>query len=56
MLTGIDETLSQTIHARHSFVPQEILWNMQFVDIMSRTSEGKLSIDYSRFHDVIPLY
>ena len=56
MLTGIDETLSQTIHARHSFVPQEILWNVQFVDIMSRTSEGKICIDYSRFHDVTPLY
>ncbi|TAH15616.1 MAG: ATP-sensitive inward rectifier potassium channel 10, partial [Oscillatoriales cyanobacterium] len=34
-LTGIDETVSQTIHARHSFVASEIVWNMRFVDIIS---------------------
>ncbi|MEZ2239886.1 ion channel [Microcoleus sp.] len=51
-LTGIDETVSQTIHARHSFVASEILWNMKFVDIISRTPEGKRVVDYTRFHDV----
>ncbi len=50
--TGLDETVSQTIHTRHSFIPQEILWNMRFVDIISKTRDGKRSIDYSRFHDV----
>lgn len=51
-LTGIDETVSQTIHTRHSFVASEILWNMKFVDIISRTPEGKRVVDYTRFHDV----
>jgi inward rectifier potassium channel len=54
-LTGLDETVSQTIHARHSYVAEEILWNVRFVDILSRTRDGKRIIDYSRFHDVIPL-
>ncbi|NJM72467.1 MAG: ATP-sensitive inward rectifier potassium channel 10 [Scytonema sp. RU_4_4] len=54
-LTGLDETVSQTIHARHSYVGEEILWNMRFVNILSKTPEGKRSIDYSRFHDVIPI-
>lgn len=54
-LTGIDETVSQTIHARHSYVPEETIWNMRFVDILTKTSKGKRSIDYSRFHDVVPL-
>jgi inward rectifier potassium channel len=53
-LTGIDETLSQTIHARHSFIAEEILWDMKFVDIISKQRDGKRCIDYSRFHDVIP--
>ncbi len=53
--TGIDETVSQTIHARHSYIPEEVLWNMRFVDILSKTSDGQRSIDYSRFHDVVPL-
>jgi inward rectifier potassium channel len=54
-LTGIDETVSQAIHARHSFPPQKILWNTRFVDILSRTPDGKVSIDYDRFHDVVPI-
>lgn len=51
-LTGLDETVSQTIHARHSFVAPEILWDMRFVDIISRTPEGKRIVDYTRFHEV----
>jgi inward rectifier potassium channel len=54
-LTGLDETVSQTIHARHSFIADEILWNYKFVDILSTTPDGRRRIDYTRFHDVIPL-
>ncbi len=54
-LTGIDETVSQTIHARYSYVAEEILWNMRFVDILGKTPEGKRYVDYRRFHDVIPV-
>ncbi|MCL1463247.1 ion channel [Argonema galeatum] len=54
-LTGLDETVSQTIHARHNFVAQDIRWNMRFVDIFSRMPEGKLAIDYTHFHDVTPV-
>lgn len=54
-LTGIDETVSQTIHARHSFVAAEILWNMKFVDIISRTPQGKRVVDYTCFHEVKPV-
>ncbi len=54
-LTGIDETVSQTIHTRHSFVASEILWNMKFVDIISRTPQGKRVVDYTCFHEVKPI-
>ncbi len=53
-LVGLDETLSQTIHARHVYAPGEILWDARFVDIVSRTAEGRRRIDYARFHDVAP--
>lgn len=55
ILTGIDETLSQTIHARHSFVAPEILWNHRFHDILSRTADGRRAIDFGRFHQVDPV-
>lgn len=55
MLTGLDETVSQTIHARHGFAAWEILWDMRFVDIFSRTPDGRRCIDYTRFHEVTPV-
>ncbi|PSB18527.1 ATP-sensitive inward rectifier potassium channel 10 [filamentous cyanobacterium Phorm 46] len=54
-LTGIDETVSQTIHARHSFVASEIIWNMRFVDIIFRSPDGGRVVDYTRFHEVKPV-
>lgn len=54
-LIGIDTTVAQTIHARHSYLAQEIFWDSNFVDILSVTSDGKRVIDYSRFHDVMPI-
>ncbi|MBD2772996.1 ion channel [Iningainema tapete] len=53
--TGLDETVSQTIHARHSYISEEIFLNMRFVDILSRTKDGRRCIDFSRFHDIMPL-
>ena len=54
-LTGIDETVSQTIHDRHSYIAPEILWNHRFVDIISRKPDGQRFVDYSHFHNVEPL-
>lgn len=54
-LSGLDETVSQIIHARHTYVSRDILWNMRFVDIISKTKDGNRFVDYSRFHDVVPL-
>jgi inward rectifier potassium channel len=54
-MTGIDETVSQIVHSRHSYTAEEIMWNMRFVDILSRTPEGRRAIDYTRFHDLVPM-
>jgi inward rectifier potassium channel len=50
-LTGLDETLSQTIHARHSYLSSEIIPDAYFMDVISQ-KDGKLYIDYRFFHDV----
>ena len=52
-LIGIDETFAQTVHARHSYLADEILWNRRFVDILGRAADGRRSIDYRRFHDTV---
>jgi inward rectifier potassium channel len=49
--TGLDETMAQTVHARTSYLPKEILWDHRFVDIFGWTEDGQRAIDYRRFHD-----
>ena len=40
-VVGIDESLSQTVNARHSFIPEEIVWGARFVDVISRLPDGR---------------
>jgi len=53
--TGIDETIAQRVHARTSYLPDEILWGHRFVDVIGWTDDGRRVIDYRRFHDTVPL-
>jgi len=54
-LSGLDETVSQVIHARHTYAAQDLLWNYRFKDIFYTTPDGHRYIDYIYFHDVEPL-
>jgi inward rectifier potassium channel len=54
VLTGIDETFAQSIQARHSYLTDEILWNQCFVDVLTEFEDGRVTIDYGRFHDTQP--
>jgi inward rectifier potassium channel len=53
-VTGLDETFSQTVHARYSYRTSEIVWDAQFADILSAGPDGTRTIDYSRFDDLAP--
>ena len=54
-VTGLDETMSQTIHARSSYLMEEVLFGYQFVDMFGYTAKGRIVIDYRHFHSVEPL-
>jgi len=54
-LTGIDETVAQTVHARHTYAVRNILWNHQLADLFSTSANGQRIIDYTHFHDTVPL-
>lgn len=54
-LQGLDETVRQTMHARKIYAAEDIVWNRRFVDVVSFWGDGIRAIDYTRFHDVIPL-
>ncbi len=53
-LVGIDETFAQTVHARHSYLPDEIAFGARFVDVISDTPDGTRRIDYTQFHEIVP--
>lgn len=53
-IVGLDETLAQTIHARHSYVAEEVVLDAAFEDILER-KPTHVEIDYSRFHNVKPM-
>jgi inward rectifier potassium channel len=54
-LVGLDETFSQTVHARHVYGPEDLLWDMQFVDVFMLDEVGQRYLDYRRFHQVTPI-
>lgn len=51
LLTAIDETFSQTVHSRSSYKPNEVIWGAKFSN-MFHTSDGQLTVDLHRIHDV----
>jgi inward rectifier potassium channel len=53
-VTGLDETLAQPVHARTSYLAHEVLWGHRFADVFTQTADGRLAIDYRRFHDTEP--
>jgi len=54
-LTGLDETVSQNVHARHTYGMNQIFWNHQLADIINFMPNGDRYIDFAHFHQVIPL-
>ena len=56
LLTGIDESFSQTVHARSSYTAEEIIWNARFADIFDHSrSHPDLTVDVGRLDDIVRL-
>ena len=55
LLSGIDETFSQTVHARSSYKPDEIVVGEKFVSIYNDVDEnGIISIDVRKLSETEP--
>jgi inward rectifier potassium channel len=54
LLTGVDETFEQTVHARTSYRADEIVWNARFrsVFLPPRPSSRVVAVDVSRLHEI----
>jgi inward rectifier potassium channel len=55
LLSAIDETFAQTVHARTSYKPEEIIVGARFVNIYNpRGADGSESIDIARLSETEP--
>jgi inward rectifier potassium channel len=51
-LIGIEEASGQTVHARHAWKAEDILYDHRFQDILVVLPDGRRGLDYERFHEV----
>lgn len=51
-VTGFDETIMQSIHARFAYSLDDVVPNARFVDILRVQPDGTRVIDYGKFHEV----
>jgi inward rectifier potassium channel len=51
VVSGYDVVAAQTVHARKSYQHPEIRFGHRYVDVVSTAQDGRVRIDYGRFHD-----
>jgi inward rectifier potassium channel len=54
-ITGLDETVSQTVHARQSYLGSSIRFGHRFVDMIAESGEGQRLVDLTRIDDTEPV-
>jgi inward rectifier potassium channel len=51
VVTGHDVIAAQTVHARKTYEHTKILFGQRYVDVVLPSVDGRVRIDYGRFHD-----
>jgi inward rectifier potassium channel len=51
-LSGTDENTGQVLMARAEYSSADIRWNASFRDFLEEAPDGKLHLDFSKFHDI----
>lgn len=52
LLNGFDETFSQTVHTRSSYVAEDVIWGARFKSIFNPPRpDGTLSVDIRKMHE-----
>ncbi len=54
-MTGIDDLTAQLVHATHVYRFSEIIGKKRLSDILTNNDDGSVTMDYSRFHDLIKM-
>lgn len=54
LVSGMDEDFYQTVHSRKVYHASDIRMNYRLADVVTRQSEGLMTVNYERFHDLQP--
>ena len=52
-VSGYDDVAAQNLHARKSYEHSDFRFGHRYVEILRATDDGRLRVDYSRFHDTV---
>jgi inward rectifier potassium channel len=52
LLTAVDETFAQTVHARSSYKQEEVVWGARFGDMFIPRADGRIAIDMRRLDKI----
>ncbi len=55
LITAVDETFSQNVHARSSYRVDEIVWDARFSDMFHYPESGVVTVDMRRLHKIEPV-
>jgi inward rectifier potassium channel len=53
VVSGYDIVAAQTVNARKSYDHSDILFGQRYVEILGTTEDGRLKVDYGRFHETL---
>jgi len=53
VVSGYDVVAAQTVHARKTYEHPTIRFGHRYADILDTSDDGRLRIDYGRFHDTL---
>ena len=53
VVSGYDVVAAQTVHARKIYDHSDIRFGHRYADILGTSEDGRLRIDYGRFHETI---
>jgi inward rectifier potassium channel len=53
-VSGLDDSSAQHLHARRIYSAEDIRWQHRYRDISSISADGRLMLDYTKFHEVTP--
>ena len=53
VVSGYDVVAAQTVHSRRSYDHSDIRFGHRYADILDTSEDGRLRIDYGRFHETL---